>query len=76
MSSHQTVGFRSVQEPGLSSPRMAVASTATIRAKLINIPARITYSARRYSAHLPANWPWRTEWLTLYKAVTRPKHAL
>lgn len=58
------------------SPRMALASTATIRATLINIPARITYSARRYTAHLPTNWPWRTEWLTLYKAVTHPKHAL
>lgn len=34
------------------------ATTATIRAQLINVPARIARSARRLTLHLPANWPW------------------
>jgi Transposase DDE domain group 1 len=42
------------------------AVTATIRRKLINVPARISFSARKYVLHLPKNWPWESCWLTLF----------
>ena len=38
-------------------------TATTIRAKVINIPARIYRSARRIRLHLPSNWLWATSWL-------------
>jgi hypothetical protein len=34
------------------------ARTATLRARLITVPARIARSARRQALHLPRDWPW------------------
>ncbi|GMA19663.1 hypothetical protein GCM10025862_16840 [Arsenicicoccus piscis] len=48
---------------------LARATTATIRRKLINIPARIACSARRLRLHLPQSWPWQTAWPALYDAL-------
>jgi hypothetical protein len=48
---------------------LAKATTATIRRKLINVPARIATSARRLHLHLPTNWPWEQAWSALYEAV-------
>ena len=31
----------------------------TIRRRLIQIPGRLTRSARRVTLHLPARWPWK-----------------
>jgi hypothetical protein len=50
----------------------ARATTATIRAHLINVPARLARSARRLTLHLPACWPWQPAWATLHTAVCRP----
>lgn len=36
----------------------ARARTATLRAKLINVAARVAGSARRLVLHLPERWPW------------------
>src|SRR3954463_12876426 len=43
------------------------ATTATIRRKLIAVPARIATSARRLRLHLPTNWPWEQAWTALYQ---------
>jgi len=43
----------------------AKATTATIRAHLIAVPARIARSARRLVLHLPARWPWEHAWTAL-----------
>jgi len=51
------------------APQLARATTATIRRKLINVPARIATIARRAHLHLPHHWPWETAWLSLYDAV-------
>src|SRR3954452_19370265 len=52
---------------------LARAATATIRRKLINVPARIATSARRLHLHLPSRWPWEAAWSALYDALfTRP----
>ena len=51
----------------------ALASTfharATIRAHLINVPARIARSARRLTLHLPQDWPWQAAWTGLHAAL-------
>src|SRR3954454_23410013 len=52
-----------------TTPALARAATATIRRKLINVPARIATSARRLHLHLPTNWPWEQAWSALYRAV-------
>jgi len=44
----------------------ARATTATIRAKLITVPARVASSARRVTLHLPTAWPWETAWTRLF----------
>ncbi|SDU57159.1 IS1380 family transposase [Jiangella alkaliphila] len=51
------------------TPTLTRATTATIRRKLITVPARIATSARRLTLHLPTNWPWQTAWSTLYNAL-------
>jgi hypothetical protein len=55
----------------LASAFHARATTATIRAHLINVPARIARSARRIRLHLPARWPWEPAWTALHAAVHR-----
>jgi hypothetical protein len=56
----------------LASTFHARATTATIRAHLINVPARIARSARRLTLHLPQDWPWQAAWAGLHAAVHRP----
>ena len=46
----------------LASAFHAKATTGTIRAQLINVPARLARSARRLTVHLPAGWPWEQAW--------------
>jgi hypothetical protein len=50
------------------------ATTATIRAHLINVPARIARGARRLTLHLPEGWPWQAAWTGLHAAIHRPAH--
>jgi len=50
----------------------ARANTATIRAHLINVPARLARSARRVTLHLPQRWPWQPAWESLHEAIHRP----
>jgi hypothetical protein len=56
----------------LASSFHAKATTATIRAHLINVPARTARSARRVTLHLPARWPWQDAWHGLHTAVHQP----
>jgi len=50
----------------------ATATTATIRAHLINIPARLARRARRLTLHLPQHWPWQPAWANLHAAIHHP----
>ncbi len=59
----------------LAGPTLAKATTATIRRKLIVVPARIATSARRIVLHLPRAWPWQTAWTTLFNRVNDPPPA-
>ena len=56
----------------LTGPNLAKATTATIRRKLISVPARIASSARRLTLHLPTGWPWETEWTELFTRICGP----
>jgi hypothetical protein len=53
----------------------AKAVTATIRAHLIGIAARVTRSARRATFRLPTNWPWADQFQRLFTAATAPPAA-
>jgi Transposase DDE domain group 1 len=48
-----------------TGPTLARATTATIRRKLIAVPARIACSARQVRLHLPTAWPWEGDWMKL-----------
>jgi hypothetical protein len=56
-------------------PRLAKATTATIRRKLIHVPARVASSARRLTLHLPTGWPWQTAWTELFARTCGPPPA-
>ena len=56
----------------LTGPKLAKATTATIRRKLINVPARIARSARHITLHLPQHWPWATDWTALHTHICGP----
>jgi hypothetical protein len=56
----------------LTGPKLARATTATIRRKLITVPARVASSARRITLHLPREWPWETAWARLFARTCGP----
>jgi len=56
----------------LASAFYARATTGTIRAQLINVPARLAHSARKLRMHLPTNWPWEPAWTQLFDATIGP----
>jgi hypothetical protein len=56
----------------LASAFHARATTGTIRAQLINVPARLAHSARKLRLHLPTNWPWEPAWTQLFDATLGP----
>jgi hypothetical protein len=42
------------------------ARAATLRRKIVNIPARLARPQRRPILHLPTHWPWKESWLMLW----------
>jgi len=59
----------------LASAFHARATTGTIRAQLINVPARLARSARKLQLHLPKHWPWEPAWTQLFDATLGPPAA-
>ncbi|WP_278258219.1 transposase [Nocardioides convexus] len=51
---------------------MQTARWATVRTRLINIPARIATTGRRLVLHLPTRWPWARGWELLWSTATSP----
>jgi hypothetical protein len=60
----------------LTGPTLAKSRTATIRATLITVPARIASSARRLTLHLPRDWPWEQAWNTLFNNLFGRNHPI
>src|SRR3954452_6739620 len=50
----------------ITGPALGRATTASIRRKLIAVPARIATTARRVTLHLPTAWPWQVAWTRLF----------
>jgi hypothetical protein len=55
-----------------SAAGLARARTRTIRARLTNIPARLSTTARVYTLNLPANSRRGTKFLTTFNAAKAP----
>jgi len=56
----------------LASAVHARATTGTIRTQLINVPARLARSARQFTLHLPAGWPWQHAWQRMLTGASPP----
>jgi len=68
-----TIAFNLTRAAGcLAGALHARATTGTLRARLINVPARLARSARRLVLHLPEHWPWETGWTALFTQATGP----
>ena len=71
-----TMAFNLTRAAGaLASVFHAKATTGTIRAHLIAVPARLARSARRLHLHLPERWPWQAAWTQLFDATLGPPAA-
>lgn len=71
-----TMAFNLTRAAGaLASAFHAKATTATIRAQLINVAARVVRSARRARLRLPTNWPCAEDWHHLFSNATGPPAA-
>jgi hypothetical protein len=49
-------------------PGQTVRAARTLRRRLLNIPGRLTRTARQWTLHLPARWPWQNDFI---RALTR-----
>jgi hypothetical protein len=48
------------------------ARAATLRRKIVNIPARLARPQRQPILHLPMHWPWTSAWLALWHNIIGP----
>jgi hypothetical protein len=60
----------------LAGTSLTKATTATIRRKLVNVPARVASSARRLTLHLPTGWLWQDAWTPLFTRTCGPPPTL
>lgn len=44
-------------------PEQTRRAARTLRRRLLTIPGRLTHSARRWTLHLPARWPWEADFI-------------
>ncbi len=51
---------------------MRTAPWATVRTRIINVPARIATTGRRLVLHLPTHWAWSGGWELLWSTATSP----
>jgi Transposase DDE domain group 1 len=49
-------------------PTTTIRAARTVRRRLLALPGRLTRSARRWTLHLPARWPWQHD---LIRALAR-----
>ncbi|MFN7151278.1 MAG: IS1380 family transposase [Microthrixaceae bacterium] len=51
---------------------MRTARWATVREKIIKVPARIANTSRRLDLHMPEHWPWARSWELLWSVAIGP----
>jgi hypothetical protein len=44
-------------------PQTTIRAARTVRRRLLTLPGRLTTSARRWTLHLPARWPWQHDFI-------------
>ena len=44
-------------------------TTRTLRRRLLCLPGRLTHSARRWTLHLPRDWPWADSFLAILERL-------
>ncbi len=44
-------------------PGHTIRAARTVRRRLLALPGRLTRSARRWTLHLPARWPWQHDFI-------------
>ena len=44
-------------------PQTTMRAARTVRRRLLSLPGRLTTSARRWTLHLPARWPWQHDFI-------------
>ena len=65
-----TIAFNLSRAIGVTAGgAFAKAEAATVRARLINTPARVSRSGRRQRLHLPKRWPWERHWQSLWTSA-------
>ncbi len=70
------IAFNLTRAAGCLASRFhAKATTATLRAQLIQLPGRLARSARRLVLHLPTDWPWEHPWTGLFTNACGPPPA-
>ena len=70
-----TIAFNLSRTIGtLTGTELGKARSGTIRRKLIQVPARISTSARKIVLHLPERWPWEKGWSATFAAACGPPH--
>ncbi|WP_460836096.1 IS1380 family transposase [Nocardioides hungaricus] len=68
---HAVIAFNIARATAVAAA-MRTARWATLRTKIINIPARIAATGRRLILHLPKHWPWTPGWELLWSTATGP----
>lgn len=58
----------------LAGEQHAVARGATLRRKIVDLPARLARPQRRPVLHLPRHWPWADAWLQLWRNIIGHLH--
>jgi hypothetical protein len=56
----------------MTGTELARATTATLRRKLIHVPARAAFRGRRLVLHLPRAWPWQDAWRDVFDRLADP----
>ena len=70
---HAVIAFNLARAIGvLAGKAHARARWATLRAQLINLPARIATSGRATTLHLPRDWAWADQWQQTFDGATGP----
>lgn len=71
---HAVIAFNLARAAAVAAD-LRRARWATLRTRIINVPARIASTGRRLHVHLPTHWPWTRNWASLWSTATGPPPA-
>lgn len=72
---HAVIAFNIARAAAVATDQHR-ARWATLRTRIINVPARIASTGRRLILHLPTYWPWASNWESLWSTATGPPPAV